>query len=736
MFKSIGVAITVAVLLTAAVATSASEPARLKLVESGRAHALIVMPAGRTWQKDAWAIQTERHAAMTLQSHVAMMTGVKLPIVDESALGSAKVDAGRIVPEAGKTQADVYVLVGEGALARELGVTSDALRPGGIRIQSTANALVLIGHPKLSHPRDDGGGVRHAVIYLLESLGCRYLWPGPSGRVVPSMTTLEIAPLAVTYSPPIQQRRIRPFSLGPKSEPYLAHLGISMEEADQAMKAATATKIESLADAMRDVPAEVGFTQWHGLGGDIGLAGGHAFGEAWDRWGKDHPEWFALQPDGTRDQTAAKARSQFCTTNLDLIQAIADDVLAKAAKLPPEPCISVDFNDGGYTNFCQCDNCRKLDPPDAPLVSHLIFAKVGESQRKEEQRPSLSDRYVWFWNQIAQRVTAVRPDVRLGISAYSIYSTAPVREKLHPSLVLRYVPHDIGEWDGWRKAGATAIYWRPNIFHSKARQGVLRIQAQYMAQTFAYLFERALAATDMDSLMGHWSTAGINYYAAAKLNWNPHLTYEQILEDYCNPAFGSACEPMKQYFRRAEQISGAWDVYTPPTDAQLAELRDLLRQAQRMAGDDEAILARIRFLRLGLNYTQVYETLERMVADLKAGKTIDREESRQLIVLNYLMLRDIGRHQPLALNVGWIMRGTGYNAYWETIGGRNYRAPEERIAAVDQRGIRMTGDEDSLADLLTLFGLTQAPPADRPAAPAKPAPAKQEVEADEAGRAL
>ena len=30
----------------------------------------------------------------------------------------------------------------------------------------------------------------------------------------------------------------------------------------------------------------------------------------------------------------------------------------------PQPPISLSPNDGGYSNFCMCDECKKLDPPE------------------------------------------------------------------------------------------------------------------------------------------------------------------------------------------------------------------------------------------------------------------------------------------------------------------------------------------------------------------------------------
>jgi hypothetical protein len=40
------------------------------------------------------------------------------------------------------------------------------------------------------------------------------------------------------------------------------------------------------------------------------MSGGNAFGHLWVKYAKDHPDWFALQPDGTRDQSRDPDRAR------------------------------------------------------------------------------------------------------------------------------------------------------------------------------------------------------------------------------------------------------------------------------------------------------------------------------------------------------------------------------------------------------------------------------------------
>src|SRR5204863_2687289 len=178
----------------------------------------------------------------------------------------------------------------------------------------------------------------------------------------------------------------------------------------------------------------------------------------------------------------------------------------------------------------------------------------------EVDYPSLTDRFVHYWNAVAERVIKVVPKQLFLVEAYSYYSDPPVREKLHPNLVVRYVPTTPEGWKGWHEAGAQRLYWRPNNLHSGYRDGVLSTRAKQTADTLNYLAANGILATDMDSLYNHWATHGLHYYAAARLSWDPSQNFDSLLDDYCRTGFGAAAESVKQYFLLAEKGVVPWAI--------------------------------------------------------------------------------------------------------------------------------------------------------------------------------
>jgi hypothetical protein len=638
-------------LLLGAVAALSAEGAlaagdALTLVAKGRPRAVIVLAAAPS--------PAAVEGARILAEHLHQISGARLAVVKESDLGGATAREGRIFP-AGKGAAEAFILVGEGELARQLGVTAEGLGPGGIRIRTTGNALVLLG-PDTYTPSDPWG-TRYAVTRFLEdSLGCRFLWPGETGKVVPKQSTIALPALDVRFAPLLRQRIIRNMGHNDRLQAGLDRLSFTKQDYERGRAAAEQT-----------TAASGNWFGWQGMGGSLQLASGHAFGDLWTRYGKEHPEWFALQPNGSRDQSLSPDRPRLCKSNPELIAAIAREKIAELDQHPERHSVSVGPNDGGQTTFCMCPACKALDPPEGRKIMLWDFTS---GTRRDFEYVSLTDRMVYFWNALAEQITKVHPEALLTADAYSAYSAPPVRRKLHPNIVIRFVPISYSsdkarqqgraDWDAWA-AMAPKIYFRPNLLLYARREGTLANYTRKMAEDFRYLAHHSMIGTDFDSCIGNWATQGLNYYVLARLHWDPDQDVERIVDDYCHAGFGKAAGDVKRYWQRVEQLTDqaaaheltSTEPYTPEV---IAELRTLLDAANRHAAGAAAVRARLAFLRAGLEFTALQAEAHHMLA--RAAET-DHAAAARLLDRRYVMMRDLFRKQPLAINVGYVCWGEG-----------------------------------------------------------------------------
>jgi len=578
------------------------------------------------------------------------MSGAELPIRTESLV------TGSPTPE------QAWVLVGEGKTTAKLGLSGKGLGPGGIVVSARGPVVALFG-TDASTPADPLG-TRYAVTtFLEEKLGVRYLWPGETGKVVPRRRTIAVADFEHRFTPPLAQRRIRSMGYHDRVQVGLDRLGFTKDD-----------YVRLRAEAERSALESPDWFGWHRLGGTLNMSGGHAFGHLWVRYGKDHPDWFALQPDGSRDQSRSPDRARLCKSNPDLIAAIAREKIEELNRNPALLGVSVGPNDGGRASFCTCPKCEALDSPRGRKVMLWDFTR---GSLREFDHVSLTDRMVYFWNGIAEQVAKVHPDKLLVVDAYSAYAAPPVDRKLHPNLVVRFAPlgyndeeyrqESLRDWDGWSKA-AKRIYFRPNLMLAGRRDGMPLLYVHKFGKDFRYLAGHGMMGTDFDACCHHWATQGLNYYVVARLHWDPQQDVDAIVDDYCRAGFGPAASSVRRYFDALEALMNeaaakkakVSTVFQPEA---LAGLRRDLAQARRDAGSDADVRARIAFLELGLRWTELEARAHAFLADPAKA---DKAAARRTLDERFALMREIFQKAPLALNVAYI--SWGEDALWPRLG--------------------------------------------------------------------
>lgn len=638
---------------------------KLTLAKDGRPSAVIVLPAKPT--------PASREGAAILADHLKQISGGTFRTISEDQLKNLSVKADRVNYE-GQEMPNLIV-VGEGKLAGLLGASSKDLGAGGILIRSYPNALVLLGTD--DNTATDRNGTHYAVTWFLEeSLGCRFLWPGELGKVVPEQKTIEVDAINHSFSPVLQQRRIRMAGgYGDRKAHGVKRLGFADEDYLRINK-----------EAMKTRSRDGGWAKWHRLGGTLRLASGHSFGYMWENHKGKHPEWFAVQPDGTRDQSRSPDRSRLCVSNIELIEEIARDRIERLNKSDLKS-VSIGPNDGGQTSFCRCSECKKLDPPNARKLPGGGVA--------------LTDRYVFFWNEIAKRVVKVHPKATLTADAYSIYAAPPVMRTLHPNVAIRFVgikynndekrKQDRDDWDTWSKA-VKKIYFRPNLLLSGRRQGTPIIYVHKMAEDFKYMASHSLIGTDFDSVCHHWATQGLNYYVCARLHWNPDLNVDTLLDDYCRSGFGSGADAVKKYFLAIERLSdqlaakqlGYTVLFTPTV---IGEFRSILDGAAKATRNEPDAHKRVAFIRSGLEYTNTYSTVFHIIREHQANNPEGtrlpkgtKQRIRTALDNNWLVSRDVFENNHLAVNVATVAWGS-----WAYFGRFGWSNPSPEIRKQGER---------------------------------------------------
>ena len=525
-----------------------------------------------------------------LKYHLDKMTGKSFTVTDK-------------LPAASQPA----IIFADSAVAKAYGIDTGKLARDTMLLARKGNHQLVSGKDC---------GISQALTYLLESIGCRYLWPGVDGKIIPRKTELTLPELNKCHAPRLLIRNIREnITMNSRALASIYIFGLTPEDYYGRYQKFTS-----------DAPGNRGFFQWHGLNDTEKTTGwkqqpeqayewGHSFNDFHLRHGRKHPKFFALQPDGKR---YAMQRPRLCHSNPELLDTIAAERIAKFRQYPHKIALSLCLSDGGYSSMCLCGNCRKLDPVNAPERKLTIF----HPSRKDVPYVEFTDRIVAFSNAVAERVLKVLPDKKFTMYAYSSYVKPPVKVKPHPSIIIltvdglyvsdasRAAMHK--SIASWVKFG-NPLLWRPNALQGHRYMTLPQNHARRMFNDVELYKANGLIGTDFDGLEKNWSCKAWIYYALCKAHWNiDQLNYDLIMDDFCEAGFGPAASHIKAYLDKLEALTDAaaarnkglghsTDYAKVVDEKAVVELNAIMDKAIA-AADAPEYLKRVKFLQEGLKY--------------------------------------------------------------------------------------------------------------------------------------
>jgi len=466
-------------LICGAFAISAAETVTIK-----PADCVIVTPAEMTHQTEA---------AAELQKHLKLVTGTEVEV-----LKGGDVPAGKYPFYVGITPPD----------------DNKPLAAQEARWTITPTATYLYGG-------DYSLCTQYAVYGFLEDqLGVHWIEPGDDGIAYKEQSPLKLTVGEFGWVPQFVFRQIRQ---GIRTVPETADSPPSVKEHN------------------RKVLEEVLWKRRMRMGGQR-PGGAHAFSEWWDKYGKTHPEYFALNKFGKREPVPHRkpkytnAFIKICPSCPGVADQIVADWLPKKDRVRY---VSAGPNDG--YNFCECDACRALDVP-----------KEGEKFGDH-----LTDRYVYLANAVARKVRQIRPDAWVTMYAYVSTFYPPRKLKLEPNVLVMIAwfgefpmttPETEALFKGWRDAGAKKIAFRPNYYFKYFTGTVPLGLEKQVFDVFQTAAKYGCVAFDYDNGGFAWQIYGMANYILAKAMAEPDKPFEYWEDQYCS-AYGDAADDVKAYFR-------------------------------------------------------------------------------------------------------------------------------------------------------------------------------------------
>ena len=454
----------------------------------------------------------------------------------------------------------------ENRLPIYIGSAADAALDADIRTQGTdpGSFALVIGADHVSIRGLSPAGTLNGVYELLEQIGVRWFMPGEMGTVIPQMTTIGIRPQTTIQAPAFPARNLQ---------------GVRAPEWERRLRLGGPY-----------------FPASHGAPGFGGRGSEGLF--------QDHPEYFSLI-DGQRKQR------QLCISNPDVLKIAVNATKEYFRSHSEADMMGIGANDG--RGFCECENCQALDGGDYDPFGHY---------------PSMTDRYVWFFNGVLQGIQDEFPDKRLGFYAYSVYNRPPVKVKpdsrLVPAVALITLCRLHGmanpvcpeksyeQWiiQEWGKL-VPEVYYRGYWFNL-ADPGLPFFMIDRVRREIPLGKELGIAGWRVESPYD-WAASTPSRYIASKLMWDPTADVDALMQDFYENFFGPAAAPAKQYVDTMSQALDTADYHTGSSWDLPRIYDDVVRRKARAALDHAARLApqgpyadRVRMYTRSLDYLDAF----------------------------------------------------------------------------------------------------------------------------------
>ncbi len=377
---------------------------------------------------------------------------------------------------------------------------------GGYEVRG--NVLALKGDPAFA-----------VSLFLERELGVTWAWPGEDGVVAPRRKAVRLRDGdARSFEPALVKSEFRSF--GRMRDRRLDRCA---RYAPEALRMPPG-RGDAWVEANRE------WTRRHmRLADRERIWYGHAFTDWQRRFLKDRPDYLALNERGSRGVVRGDPRYVHLCVSSD---AVVDQIVSDWKKGGAPRYLNVCENDGH--GYCRCERCLALD------VAH-----DGEGFNEHK-----TDRYVNFWNRVAEKALRVRPDVVLVAYAYAAYCHAPRRERIRypDSLLVGFVPRFkddfVRETRSWQAAGMKRFFLRPN-YHCDWGS-VPRGFERWLYDNFHQGLALGMIGVDYDAFLGRTSMR-LESYVTARMIADPKGAFDDFCEDFYR-AYGAAAPAVREYY--------------------------------------------------------------------------------------------------------------------------------------------------------------------------------------------
>ncbi len=260
------------------------------------------------------------------------------------------------------------------------------------------------------------------------------------------------------------------------------------------------------------------------------------------KWGKEHPEYFALV-NGQRKLEEGGGGPQLCMSNPNLVGVVVDAVLEEIKRNPTARNINIAQMDN--ESYCTCPNCAAIDA-------------------REESHAGAT---LAFVNAVAERVEKTHPDVLLSTYAYQYTRKPPKNLKPRHNVMIQLCSieccdfHAIddpscplnrafcADMAGWKKIANNVFIWH---YNTNFKGYVLPFpNLRSIGKSVAYFAKNNGKGVFMQAAGNGFATelSDLRNYVMARCLWKPGRDSWKEAEEFCHLHYAESAGPIIAYLK-------------------------------------------------------------------------------------------------------------------------------------------------------------------------------------------
>jgi hypothetical protein len=365
---------------------------------------------------------------------------------------------------------------------------------------------------------------------------------------------------------------------------------------------------------------KLGYTPNDDLGyhGDLGVPGERNWVHSasylipYQKFGKDHPEYFALKKNGQR-YDGVGAPGHLCLSNIEMRQVGAERLLSLVEQQRERSYFVVTQGDGGSTNWCQCADCKAFDSNPSIHMTDRLMDYINYNARKVTERfPDKKILTLAYTSATASPPTRIAPDSNVMVMYCPLHRPEPNYDGECHSHGLDcinnlWAKEDIEDWLSLYPDNIYIFDYPRNYFRWYQPFGSFYA----MVDKMDYYFSNGIRGITFCVVPANFRD--LFMYVMGHLLWKPESNVETLIDEFMSAYYGAAAPAIREYFDFMYNEIDVRDVHqhSEKSNPELvtAEFSDLalkmFEHGQKAVVKDSVLLSRVEFEKFSVLWADI-----------------------------------------------------------------------------------------------------------------------------------